>query len=44
MAKIRFPPKLLMITPRTLKLQTSFWAGWNFPELKLLKQDERSEI
>ena len=42
MAEIRFPPNFqLMITPRTLELQTSFWARWNFPELKFMKQDEK---
>ena len=42
MAEIRVPPNFqLMITPRTLELQTSFWARWNFPELKFMKQDEK---
>ena len=41
MAEIRVPPNFqLMITPRTLELQTSFWARWNCPELKFMKQDE----
>ena len=45
MAEIRVPPNFqLMITPRTLKLQTSFWARWNFPELKFMKQDEKNEL
>ena len=34
----------LMITPLTLKLETSFWARWNSPELKFMKQDEKNEI
>ena len=39
MAEIRVPPNFqLMITPRTLKLQTSFWARWNCPELKFMKK------
>ena len=42
MAEIRIPPNFqLMITPRTLELQTSFWARWIFPELKFMKQDEK---
>ena len=42
MAEIRVPPNFqLMITPRTLKLQTSFWARWNCPELIFMKQDEK---
>ena len=42
MAEIRVPPNFqLMITPRTLKLQTLFWARWNCPELKFMKQDEK---
>ena len=42
MAEIRVPPNFqLMITPRTLELQTSFWARWNCPELKFMKQDEK---
>ena len=42
MAEIRIPPNFqLMITPRTLELQTSFWARWNCPELKFMKQDEK---
>ena len=42
MAEIRVPPNFqLMITPRTLELQTSFWALWNCPELKFMKQDEK---
>ena len=42
MAEIRVPPNFqLMITPRTLELQTSFWALWNCPELKFLKRDEK---
>ena len=42
MAEIRVPPNFqLMITPRTLELQTSFWACWNCPELKFMKQDEK---
>ena len=42
MAEIRVPPKFqLMITPGTLELQTSFWARWNCPELKFMKQDEK---
>ena len=42
MAEIRVPPNFqLMITLRTLELQTSFWARWNFPELKFMKQDEK---
>ena len=45
MAEIRVPPNFqLMITPRTLELQTSFWARWNCPELKLMKQDEKIEL
>ena len=45
MAEIRVPPNFqLMITPRTLELQTSFWAIWNCPELKFLKQDEKYEL
>ena len=45
MAEIRVPPDFqLMITPRTLELQTSFWARWNCPELKFMKQDEKNEI
>ena len=45
MAEIRVPPNFqLMITPRTLKLQTSFWARWNRPELKFMKQDEKNEL
>ena len=45
MAEIRVPPNFqLMITPRTLKLQTSFWARWIFPELKFMKQDEKNEL
>ena len=42
MAEIRVPPNFqLMITPRTLELQTSFWARWNCPELKFMKRDEK---
>ena len=42
MAEIRVPPNFqLMITPRTLELQTSFWARWNCPEVKFMKQDEK---
>ena len=42
MAEIRVPPNFqLMITPRTLELQTSFWARWNCPELKIMKRDEK---
>ena len=42
MAEIRVPPNFkLMITPATLELQTSFWARWNCPELKFMKQDEK---
>ena len=42
MAEIRVPPNFqLMITPRTLELQTSFWARWNFSELKFMKHDEK---
>ena len=42
MAEIRVPPNFqLMITPRTLELQTSFWARWNCPELKFMKQAEK---
>ena len=45
MAEIRVPPNFqLMITPRTLELQTSFWARWNCPELKFMKQDEKNEL
>ena len=45
MAEIRVPPNFqLMITPRTLELQTSFWARWNCPELKFLKQDEKMNL
>ena len=45
MAEIRVPPNFqLMITPRTLELQTSFWARWNFPELKFMKPDEKNEL
>ena len=45
MAEVRVPPNFqLMITPRTLELQTSFWARWNFPELKIMKQDEKNEV
>ena len=45
MAEIRVPPNFqLMITPRTLKLQTSFWARWNRPELKTMKQDEKNQL
>ena len=45
MAEIRVPPNFqLMITPRTLKLQTPFWARWNFPELKFMKRDEKNEL
>ena len=45
MAEIRVPPNFqLMITPRTLKLQTSFWARWNCPELKFMKQDEKKKL
>ena len=45
MAEIRVPPNFqLMITPRTLELQTSFWSRWNFPELKFMKQDEKNEL
>ena len=45
MAEIRVPPNFqLMITPRTLELQTSFWARWNYPELKLMKRDEKNEL
>ena len=44
MADIRVPPNFqLMITPRTLELQTSFGARWNCPELKFLKRDEKNE-
>ena len=42
MAEIRVPPNFqLMITPRTLELQTSFWARWNCSELKFMKRDEK---
>ena len=42
MAEIRVPPNFqLMITPRTLELQTLFWARWICPELKFMKQDEK---
>ena len=45
MAEIRVPPNFqLMITPRTLKLQTSFLARWNCPELKFMKRDEKNEL
>ena len=45
MAETRVPPNFqLMITPRTLELQTSFWARWNCPELKFIKQDEKNEL
>ena len=45
MAEIRVPPNFqLMITPRTLELQTSFWARWNCPELKFMKKDEKNEL
>ena len=45
MAEIRVPPNFqLMITPRTLELQTSFWSRWNCPELKFMKQDEKNEL
>ena len=45
MADIRVPTNFqLMITPRTLELQTSFVARWNFPELKFMKQDEKNEL
>ena len=45
MAEIRVPPNFqLMITPRTLELQTSFWARWNCPELKFMKLDEKNEF
>ena len=45
MAEIRVPPNFqLIITSRTLELQTSFWARWNFPELKFMKQDEKNEL
>ena len=45
MAEIRVPPNFqLMITPRTIELQTSFWARWNCPELKFMKQDEKNEL
>ena len=45
MAEIRVPPNFqLMITPRTLELQTSFWARWNCPELKFMKRDEKNEL
>ena len=45
MAEIRVPPNFqLMITPRKLELQTSFWARWNCPELKFMKQDEKNEL
>ena len=44
MAEIRVPPNFqLMITPRKLELQTSFWARWNCPELKL-KRAEKNEL
>ena len=46
MAEIRVPPNFqLMITPRTLELQTSFWARWICPELEFKKkQDEKNEL
>ena len=45
MAEIRVPPNFqLMITPRTLELQTSFWARWNCPELIFMKQDKKNEL
>ena len=45
MAEIRVPPNFqLMITPRTLELQTSCWARWIFPELKFMKQDDKNEL
>ena len=45
MAEIRVPPNFqLMITPRTLELQTLFWARWNRPKLKFTKQDEKNEL
>ena len=45
MAEIRVPPNFqLMITPRKLELQTSFWTRWNCPELKFMKQDEKNEL
>ena len=46
MAEIRVPPNFqLMITPLTLKLQTSFWARWNGPGLKFMKRDgKKNEI
>ena len=45
MAEIRVPPNFqLMITPRKLELQTSFWARWNCPELKFMKRDEKNEL
>ena len=45
MAEIRVLPNFqLMITPRTLELQTSFWARWKCPELKFMKQDEKNEL
>ena len=45
MAEIRVPPNFqLMITPRTLELQTSFWARWNCLELKFMKRDEKNEL
>ena len=45
MAEIRVPPNVqLMITPRTLELQTSFCARWNCSELKFMKQDGKNEF
>ena len=45
MAEIRVPPNFqLMITPRTLELQTSFWARWNCPELKIMKQNKMKKM
>ena len=45
MAEIRVPPNFqLMITPRKLELQTSFWARWNCPMLKFMKRDEKNEL
>ena len=38
------PTFQLMITPRTLELQTSFCARWNCPELKFMKLDEKNEL
>ena len=45
MAETRVPPSFqLMITPRTLELQTLFWARLNCPELKFMKRDEKNEL